>query len=206
MGVSLAWRGRLGWRDEVVTALDQWIALEGGGGRSPQWRRVGAARSTAEPGIFVVDIQGSDLSADQLNELCLAGAEPDSVKAGFRAMDATVEGRLLRIRVAEFAAPPDPHIWILRHPSDFLLTALRDGIAGLTDGGLANLSSGRPAPSQMRGGHFARRSCSTSTRQAGGVSSPVPKPLTMAAAVARPAMSRLRSSSSNSKTFRKASP
>lgn len=139
MGASLAWRGRLGWRDEVVTALDQWIALEGGGGRAPQWRRVGAARSTAEPGIFVVDIRGSDLSADHLNELCLAGAEPGSVKAGFRAMDATVEGRLLRIRVAEFAAPPDPHVWILRHPPDFLLTALRDGIAGLPDGGLANL-------------------------------------------------------------------
>lgn len=139
MGASLAWRGRLGWRDEVVTALDQWIALEGGGGRAPQWRRVGAARSTAEPGIFVVDIRGSDLSADHLTELCLAGAAPDSVKAGFRAMDATVEGRLLRIRVAEFAAPPDPHVWILRHPPDFLLTALRDGIAGLPDGGLANL-------------------------------------------------------------------
>nr|WP_203950280.1 AAA domain-containing protein [Microbispora rosea] len=123
----------------MVTALDQWIALEGGSGRSPQWRRIGVARSTSEPGIFVVDIRGSDLTADQLNELRLAGAEPDSVKSGFPAMDATVEGRLLRIRVAEFAAPADPHVWVLRHPSGFLLTALRDGIAGLGDGGLANL-------------------------------------------------------------------
>ncbi|WP_198167003.1 AAA domain-containing protein [Microbispora sp. ATCC PTA-5024] len=87
----------------------------------------------------MVDIRGSDLSADQLNELRLAGAEPDSVRAGFPAMDATVEGRLLRVRVAEFADPADPHVWVLRHPSAFLLTALRDGIAGLADGGLANL-------------------------------------------------------------------
>jgi hypothetical protein len=73
----------LDWRDEVTAALDEWIAMEGGGERKPHWRRVGAARSTGEPGVFLVDIRGSELSADQLNDLRLAGAEEGSLRTGF---------------------------------------------------------------------------------------------------------------------------
>ncbi|MCC5579037.1 hypothetical protein IMZ11_25765 [Microtetraspora sp. AC03309] len=123
----------------MTTALNEWIATEGGSGRAPRWRRVGPARSTAEPGVFVVDIRGSELSADQLDKLRVAGAEESSVKGGFPAMEATVEGQLLRVRVAEFAHPADPHVWRLPQPSTFLITSLRDGIDTLTDGGLANL-------------------------------------------------------------------
>lgn len=132
-------RSHVDWRDEVATALDEWIALAGGAAHNARWRRVGAARATGEPGVFVVDIRGSELSADQLNELRLADADEGSLRSGFTVMEATVEGPLLRVRVAEFANPDDPHVWILRQPPTFLLTALRDGIAGLTDGGLANL-------------------------------------------------------------------
>jgi hypothetical protein len=54
-------------------------------------------------------------------------------------MEATVDGELLRVRVAEFAAPADPHVWRLRQQPTFLVTALRDELAALGDAGLANL-------------------------------------------------------------------
>jgi hypothetical protein len=54
-------------------------------------------------------------------------------------MEATVDGELLRVRVAEFASPAEPYVWRLRQQPAFLVTALRDGLSALTDAGLANL-------------------------------------------------------------------
>ena len=54
-------------------------------------------------------------------------------------MEAAIDGELLRIRVAEFATPADPHVWRLRQAPTFLVTSLRDELAALADGGLANL-------------------------------------------------------------------
>ncbi|MCT9932281.1 AAA domain-containing protein [Planotetraspora sp. A-T 1434] len=127
------------WRDEVATALSEWIGSRAGSGRREGWQRIGAARATAEPGVFVVDIRGFDFNPDLLDKLRLSGAENDTIRNGFPVMDAVVEGQLLRVRVAEFADPADPHVWRRRESPTFLLTSLRDGIANLTDAGLANL-------------------------------------------------------------------
>jgi len=54
-------------------------------------------------------------------------------------MEVTVDGELLRVRVAEFAALADPCLWRLRQQPTFLVTALRNELAALADPGLANL-------------------------------------------------------------------
>ena len=140
----------LGWQDEIGTALDAWIAVLGGSRGGERWQRVGTARPTAEPGMYTVDIRGSDLTADNIDNLRLAGPEARSVDNRFPVMNARVDGQLLRIQVAEFASPPDPYLWRLKQQPTFLVTALRDGLAALTDAGLANLLvrgevQGRPA-------------------------------------------------------------
>lgn len=131
--------GSLSWRDEIDIVLQEWIAALGGGQGGQRWQRVGAARSGGEPGLYVVDIRASDLTADQPDELRLAGPDERSVQAGFPVMEATFDGEILRLRVAEFAAPAGPYLWRLRQEPTFLITALRDGLAALKDAGLANL-------------------------------------------------------------------
>lgn len=79
------------------------------------------------------------MTADQADNLRLAGPEKPSTQDGFPVMEATVDGELLRVRVAEFAAPAEPHVWRLRQQPTFLVTALRDELATLADAGLANL-------------------------------------------------------------------
>jgi len=129
----------LGWRDEISTALGAWVAALGGEQGGERWQRAGTARPTGEPGVYVVDTRGSDLTADQADNLRLAGPEERSVRGGFPVREASVDGELLRVRVAEFADPAEPHVWRLRQQPAFLVTALRDGLAALTDAGLANL-------------------------------------------------------------------
>jgi hypothetical protein len=129
----------LGWRDEIDVVLQEWIAASGAGPGGQYWRRVGAARPGTEPGHYVVDIRALDLSADEVDVLRLAGPDKESIAAGFPVFDATFDGELLRLRAAEFAAPPEPHLWRLRHEPAFLVKSLRDGFKGLPDAGLANL-------------------------------------------------------------------
>jgi hypothetical protein len=129
----------LSWRDEIGTVLQAWIAALGGEQGRERWQRVGTAQPTGEPGAYAVDIRGSDLTADQADNLRLAGPEEQGVRGGFPVMEATVDGELLRVRVAEFAAPAEPYVWRLRQQPTFLITALRDGLAALADAGLANL-------------------------------------------------------------------
>jgi len=129
----------LSWRDEIGTVLETWIVALGGEHGRERWQRVGTARPTGEPGSYAVDIRGSDLTADQADNLRLAGSEERSVWDGFPVMGVTVDGELLRVRVAEFAAPSEPYLWRLRQQPTFLVTALRDGLAALADAGLANL-------------------------------------------------------------------
>jgi len=45
---------------------------------------------------------------------------------GFPVMEATIDGELMRLRVAEFAAPAEPYLWRLRQEPTFLVTALRE--------------------------------------------------------------------------------
>lgn len=129
----------MSWRDEISTALKEWIDALGGERDGEHWRRVGSARHTSEPGVYVVDIRGSDLTADQADSLRLAGPEERNARDGFPVMEARVDGELLRARVTEFAAPAEPHLWRLRQQPAFLITTLRDELAALTDAGLASL-------------------------------------------------------------------
>jgi hypothetical protein len=129
----------LSWRDEIDIVLQDWIAALGGGQGGPRWRRVGAVRATGEAGVYVADLRASDLTADQVDSLRLAGPDDWSAQAGFPVMDATFEGELLRLRVAEFAPPGELYLWRLREEPAFLITRLRDGLRELKDAGLANL-------------------------------------------------------------------
>ncbi|HEY4850994.1 MAG TPA: AAA domain-containing protein [Streptosporangiaceae bacterium] len=129
----------MSWREEIGTTLEAWIAALGGNQGGERWQRVGTARPTREPGAYAVDIRGSDLTADQADDLRLAGPEKRSIRDGFPVLEARADGELLRVRVAEFAAPAEPHVWRLRQQPTFLVTALRDELAALTDAGLANL-------------------------------------------------------------------
>ncbi|MFC4015744.1 hypothetical protein ACFOY2_51635 [Nonomuraea purpurea] len=76
----------MGWREEIVTALDEWIAAEGGTGGKPRWRRLGRVIRTGD-GLYVVDVRGAELNADRLDGVRLAGAEQGSIDVGFAVMD-----------------------------------------------------------------------------------------------------------------------
>lgn len=141
----------MGWREEIATALGEWIALEGGAGRQARWQRIGRAARTGEPGQYAVDLRGSDIGPDQLDSLRLAGPEDGSVeKDGYGVSETVQNGSLLTLRVAEFAEITDPHLWMLKQPPTFLVEALRDGIAGLGEHPLAaalaaRVIGGKPA-------------------------------------------------------------
>ncbi|MFD8736569.1 AAA domain-containing protein [Streptomyces sp. NPDC059618] len=128
----------MGWREEITTALGEWIALEGGAGRQARWQRIGRAARGSKPGQYVVDLRGTDVGPDQLDRLRLSGPEDRSIeKDGFSVSETVQNGSLLTLRVAEFADIADPHLWMLKQPPTFLLEALRDGIAGLGEHPLA---------------------------------------------------------------------
>lgn len=136
------------WRDEVCTALDFWIAAEGGGG-NPAGRLicVGRARPTNEPGWYDVDLRGSTVSTDQTESFRLSGKNGPDAGPSYPVMEAAQDGPLARVRVAEFVNLPEPYLWQNKQPATHLLVKLREGIAGLTEAGLAHdLAAGRLAP------------------------------------------------------------
>jgi hypothetical protein len=128
----------VGWREEIVTALNEWIAVEGGAGGKPRWRRLGRAIRT-DDGLYVVDVRGAELSPDRLDGLRLAGAQQGSIDKGFPVMDVAQSESTLTVRVAEFADPADPHLWTLQQPPTFLIEALKDGLASLGSAPLGDL-------------------------------------------------------------------
>ncbi|MEV6209596.1 AAA domain-containing protein [Kitasatospora sp. NPDC051914] len=143
----------MGWREETISSLDAWLALEGGGGRKPRWRRIGRAVPGTAPGAYAVDVRGLPINADQIQveNLRLAGLDEDGLEAGHPVMDVSQDGTVLRVRVAEFADPTDPWLWLLQQPATFLIESLRKGISGAMEEGLAGLlargeAGGRPAP------------------------------------------------------------
>ena len=82
----------MSWRDEIDIVLQEWIAALGGSQGGPRWRRVGAVRPAGEAGVYVADLRASDLTADAVDSLRLAGPDDGSVQAGFPVMDATFGG------------------------------------------------------------------------------------------------------------------
>ncbi|MEU0434484.1 AAA domain-containing protein [Streptomyces sp. NPDC006290] len=128
----------MGWREEITAALGEWIALEGGAGRTARWQRIGRAARTGEPGQYAVDLRGTDIGPDQLDSLRLAGPDDRAIeKDGFSVSETVQNGSLLTLRVAEFADITDAHLWMLKQPPTFLIEALRDGIAQLGEHPLA---------------------------------------------------------------------
>ncbi|MEW2622636.1 AAA domain-containing protein [Streptomyces sp. NPDC048106] len=99
-------------------------------------------------------MRGSDIGTDQLQGegLRLAGPDENGVDAGYSVLDVFKDGTALRVRVPEFADPADPHLWMKPQPTGFLVKALREGLAALTDAPLAHLmargeaGTGRLAP------------------------------------------------------------
>lgn len=99
-------------------------------------------------------MRGSDIGTDQLqgDSLRLAGSDENGVDAGYSVLDVFKDGTALRVRVPEFADPADPHLWMKPQPTGFLVKALREGLAALTDAPLAHLmargeaGTGRLAP------------------------------------------------------------
>jgi hypothetical protein len=144
----------VGWQEEVVSALDAWVAHEGVPAREPRWRPLGRAARGRKPGEYVVDMRGSDIGTDQLqgDSLRLAGPDENGVDAGHSVLDVFKDGTALRVRVPEFADPVDPHLWMRPQPTGFLVKTLREGMAALTDAPLAHLmargeaGTGRLAP------------------------------------------------------------
>ncbi|MGW4075150.1 AAA domain-containing protein [Streptomyces asiaticus] len=131
----------MGWQEEVVSALDAWVAHEGVPAREPRWRPLGRAAKSGKPGEYVVDVRGTDITTDQLqgDSLRLAGPDESGVDAGHSVLDVFKDGMALRVRVAEFADPVDPHLWMKPQPAGFLVKALREGLAALTGAPLAHL-------------------------------------------------------------------
>ncbi|MEU2316030.1 AAA domain-containing protein [Streptomyces albidoflavus] len=147
-------RGNVGWQEDVVSALEAWVAHEGVPAREPRWRSLGRAVGGREPGTYVIDVRGSDIATDQLqgDSLRLSGPDESAVDAGHTVLDVFKDGTALRVRVAEFADPDDPHLWMKPQPTGFLVKALREGLAKLTDAPLAHqmargeAGAGRLAP------------------------------------------------------------
>lgn len=128
----------MGWREEIASALGEWIAIEGGVGKQPRWQLAGRAARSGDPGCYVVDLRGSDIGPEQLDSLRLAGPGSDGIETeGFAVSEAVQNGSLLTLRAPEFAEIADPHLWMLKQPPTFLIEALRDGIAGLGEHPLA---------------------------------------------------------------------
>ncbi|GAV39254.1 AAA domain-containing protein [Streptomyces acidiscabies] len=135
----------MGWREEIVSAVEAWLALEGGAGRRASWICVGRAVRTGESGVYTVDVRGKDTAADQVESLRLADSQEPTDDSGHAVLEATQSGSALTVRVAEFAQPADPHLWILKQPPTFLIEALRDRFKTLPDAPLAALlAEGRP--------------------------------------------------------------
>lgn len=162
--------GRLSWRDEIDIALQEWIAASGADRGGPGWRRIGRARRDGEPGHFAVDIRSANLSPDQADDMRLAGPDEEGTASqGFPVMDAVFDGEVLRVRVAEFAAPPEPYLWLRTQERSFLVKKLCERLASLSDAGLADLlargepggvpSAASPPPWLRDGQEDAYRAC-----------------------------------------------
>jgi hypothetical protein len=142
----------MGWREEIVTALGEWIAADGGAGKQARWRRLGRAVRTGGPGTYAIDLRGSEVGPDQLDVLKLAGPEPETLEtSGLAVSEVVQDGSLVTLKVAEFADIVDPHLWMLKQPPTFLVEALRTGISGLGEAPLAATLAagsigGEPAP------------------------------------------------------------
>ncbi|WP_432834109.1 AAA domain-containing protein [Dactylosporangium sp. CA-092794] len=128
--------------------MDFWINAVGGPTRDPKAPvRVGRARQQAERGWYAVDLRDGRADADQVETLRLAGAQGPTAGGAYQVMEAVQDGPVLRVRVAEFVDIADAYLWQQKQPATHLMVKLREGIAELSDAGLAHdLALGRLTP------------------------------------------------------------
>ncbi|MFG2079533.1 AAA domain-containing protein [Micromonospora tulbaghiae] len=100
-----------------------------------------------EPGWFSVDLRGLRFGGiDQIESLRLAGPGGIETGASYAVLEAVQEGETVRFRVPEFVDLAEPQLWQSKQPPTRLLVKLKEGIAGLSEAGLAHdLAAGRLA-------------------------------------------------------------
>jgi hypothetical protein len=134
------------WRNEVCTALDFWISKVGKDRETASMARIGRARPDRTRGWYAVDVRGSRADTDQVESLRLAGAKEPRAGAGYQVLEVVQDGPVVRVRVAEFVDLTDAYLWQQKQPATYLVTKLREGIAGVEGSGLAHdLAAGRLA-------------------------------------------------------------
>ncbi|MFD0575062.1 hypothetical protein [Dactylosporangium darangshiense] len=118
------------WRDEVCTAVERWIEVVGGadnaerGGR-PRLKLIGRIRRESASGWYAVDVRDQRIDPDQIDDLRLAGASQPGPGAGFTPLEVVQDGRLLRVRVAEFVDLPEAYLWQNRRLEGFRAPSAR---------------------------------------------------------------------------------
>lgn len=134
-------------------AVARWIEVVGGGsgaaerGGRPKLKLIGRARRESASGWYAVDVRDQRIDPDQIDDLRLAGASQPGPGEGFSPLEVVQDGRLLRVRVAEFVDLPEAYLWQNRRPEGVLVTQLRDGLRAVGDSGLAHeLAAGRLTP------------------------------------------------------------
>jgi hypothetical protein len=125
------------WRQQVVSAVEAWLAIEGRGQSRPDWKPIGRAQPTDEHGWFVIDVRGRWAEPDELDDLRLSSQPPSGTGDSYRVLEAIKEGDVLRVHAGAFMTADDLQLWALKQPRSFLLVNLRDRLDGLTDPGLA---------------------------------------------------------------------
>lgn len=125
------------WRQQVVSAVEAWLAIEGRSQGRPDWKPIGRAQPTDEHGWFVIDVRGRRAEPDELDDLRLSSQRPSGTSDSFRVLEAIKEGDVLRVHAGAFTTANDLQLWALKQPRSFLLTNLRDRLDSLTDSGLA---------------------------------------------------------------------
>lgn len=130
------------WRDEICSALDFWISAEGGARQAERLACLGAARQESQRGWYSVDSRS--INVDQVESLRLSGKGGPDAGPAYPVLDATQDGPVIRVRVAEFVDLADAYLWQNKQSATYLLSKLRECIASLVDPGLAHdLAAGR---------------------------------------------------------------
>ncbi|MFG2045254.1 AAA domain-containing protein [Dactylosporangium sp. NPDC048998] len=160
------------WRDEVCTAVERWIEMVGGvadakRGDRQRPKMIALARRESAAGWYAVDVRDQRIDPDQIDDLRLAGASRPGPGEGFTPLEMVQDGRLLRVRVAEFVDLHEAYLWQSLRPEGFLVIQLREGLRAIGDSGLVHdLAAGRltPKPGTVRPVHgFSPAQCEAYT-------------------------------------------
>lgn len=120
------------WRAELVQAVE--IELAATDSRGGGWKSLGPARAGSQPGHYELDLRGSPVSADSLDQLCLAGRRGPDHGAYVPVTTARLEGGVLHLDVSGAVPKGCESVWTVRPTSQYLAMKLRDGLRKMPDG------------------------------------------------------------------------